>query len=110
MDPWGVNGRLIWLSVVALFGSLGADDEDLSGGVDDVGGDGLQLVDAHEAGDLGHQPFDEAEVAAGDLLDGVDRFGVVGVAGVEWLAELVLETCEIPIDKVLSMPLLLGLS
>jgi hypothetical protein len=41
-----VNGRFIWLTLVALFGSLGADDKDLSGGVDYVGGDGLQLIGA----------------------------------------------------------------
>ena len=83
-----VNGRIIWLTLVALFGSLGADDEDLPGGVDDVRGDGLKLVDAHHTGDLGHEAFDEAEVAAGDLGDRVGRFGMVGVVGVEWLAQL----------------------
>ncbi len=55
--------------MVALFGSLGADHEDLPGGVDDVGGDGLKLVDGHHTGDLSHQSFDEPKVAAGDLLD-----------------------------------------
>ena len=68
---WGVNGRIVWLTLVALFGSLGADDEDLPGGVDDVGDDRVKLVDAHDAGDLGHEAFDEAEVAAGDLFDRV---------------------------------------
>ena len=67
----GVNGRVVRLTLVALFGSLGADDEDLSGGVDDVGGDGVEVVDAHDAGNLSHEAFDEAEVAAGDLFDGV---------------------------------------
>jgi hypothetical protein len=84
--PIAVNGLTITicLTLVALFGSLGAHHEDLSSGVDDVGGDGLQLVDAHDAGDLGHEAFDEAEVAAGDLRDGVGCFGMVGVVGVEW--------------------------
>jgi hypothetical protein len=53
------------------------------------GGDGLQLVDGHHAGDLSHQPLDEPEVAADDLLDGTDGLGVIGVAGIECLAELV---------------------
>jgi hypothetical protein len=55
--------------------------------VDDFGGDGLQLVDGHHAGDLSHQPLDEPEVAAGDLLDGADGLGVIGVAGIECLAD-----------------------
>ena len=46
------------------------------------------MVDAHDAGDLSHEAFDEAEVAAGDLVDGVGCLDVVGVVGVEWLAEL----------------------
>ena len=83
MPPECVNGRIIWLTLVALFGSLTADHEDLPGGVDNVGGDGLQLVDAHDAGYLGHQAFDEAEVSAGDLSDSVDRFSMVGVGRVE---------------------------
>ena len=78
-----MNGRIIWLTLVALFGSLTADHEDLPGGVNYVWGDDLQLVDAHDAGDLGHQAFDQAEVSAGDLGDSVGRFGMVGVGGVE---------------------------
>jgi len=44
----------------------------------------LSLVDAYDAGDLGHQ----AEVAAGDPDDGADGFDVVGVAGIEQQAQL----------------------
>jgi len=38
------------------------------------------LVDLHDAGDLGHESFDESEVAAGDPDDGADGLDVVGVA------------------------------
>ena len=82
-----VNGRSSWLSLVAVFGSLGADDEDLPGGVDDFGSDALELVDGHHTGDLSHEAPDEPEVAAGDLLDGADGLGVIGVAGIECLAD-----------------------
>jgi hypothetical protein len=43
----------------ALSGSLSANDEHLAGGVADIRG----------AGDPGHEPFGEKEVAAGDLDD-----------------------------------------
>jgi hypothetical protein len=42
-----------------LSGSLSANDEHLAGGVADIRG----------AGDPGHEPFGEKEVAAGDLDD-----------------------------------------
>ena len=69
--------------------SVGADDEHLAGGVDDVGVEGVELVDLHDACDLGHESFDESEVAAGDPDDGADGLDVVGVAWVEQQAELV---------------------
>ncbi len=65
-----VNRQIICPTFARLFVLLGAHDEHLSGGVDDFGRDGLQLVDGHDAGDLGHQPFDQPEVAAGDGGDG----------------------------------------
>jgi len=57
---------------------LGADDEDFAGCFDGVRGDGVEVVDGHDAGDLVHESFDEAEVAAGDADDGDDGFGVGG--------------------------------
>ena len=38
-----------------LFGVSGADDEGFAGGFDDVDGDGVELVDAHEPGDLARE-------------------------------------------------------
>ena len=50
----GVNVRIIWLTLFELFGSLRrSDDEDLAGGVHDVRVEGVELVDVHDAGDLG---------------------------------------------------------
>ena len=40
---------------------LGADDENLSGGVDDVGTDVVEFVDIDDPGDLCHESLDEAE-------------------------------------------------
>ena len=62
---------------------LGADDEGLAGGVDDVRCDGVELVDVQDAGDLGHESFDESEVSAGDPGDGAGGLGVVRGGGVE---------------------------
>ena len=67
---------------------LGSDDEGLSGGVDDVGGDDVELVDLQDAGDLAHESFDESEVASGDAGDGVGGLGVVCGVGIERQAEL----------------------
>jgi hypothetical protein len=39
----------------------GADDEGFAGGFDDIDGDGVELVDAHEPGDLAWESFDEVE-------------------------------------------------
>jgi len=66
----------------------GADDEDFAGGFDGVWGDGVEVVDGHDASDLVHEAFDEAEVAAGDADDGDDGFGVRGSLWVVGLAEL----------------------
>jgi hypothetical protein len=52
---------------------LGADDECLAGCVDQVGGDVVEPVDVAESTDLGHDAFDEPEVAAGDAGDRVDQ-------------------------------------
>jgi len=83
-----VNRQIICATFARLFVLLGAHDEHLSGGVDDFGRDGLQLVDGHDAGDLGHQPFDQPEVAAGDGGDRVGGFGVIAVGGVVGVSEL----------------------
>jgi len=61
-----------------------ADVECFAGGVDDLGGDGVEVVDLLDALDLGEQSVDEAEVAAGDAGDGGDGDGAgppVGVVG-----------------------------
>ncbi|TIH33898.1 ArsR family transcriptional regulator [Subtercola vilae] len=69
------------------FVSLVADDEDAGCGFDDVVGDRIQLVDLEHAVDLGEEPFEETEVAAGDAFDGGDGLCVGEVVGVEGLAE-----------------------
>ncbi|MEV0296430.1 hypothetical protein [Nocardia sp. NPDC050710] len=61
----------------------------LAGGFDDVGGDGVEFVDSHDALDLGEESLQEAEVAAGDTGDGGDGLGVGEVVGVEFEAEFV---------------------
>ncbi len=88
LGRWHVNCQIIWHSFAKLFVLLGADDQHLSGGVDYLGRDGLQLVDRHDAGDLCHEPFDQPEVAAGDGGDRVGGFGVGWVGGVVGAAEL----------------------
>jgi hypothetical protein len=45
--------------------SLVADDEDAGGCFDDVVGDGFDLVDLQNAGDLGEQSLEEPKAAAG---------------------------------------------
>lgn len=57
------------------------------GGLDDVVGDGVQLVDLQDAFDLWEEAFEEAEVPAGDAGDRCDGLGVGEVVGVECLAE-----------------------
>ncbi len=41
-------------SVRIKWPGLGANDEDLAGGFDGIGGDGVEVVDGHDAGDLAH--------------------------------------------------------
>jgi hypothetical protein len=73
--------------IAALCGGVlaplgGADDQGAAGGFDDVGGDRVELVDSHDAVDLGEESLEEAEVTAGDAGDGGDGLGVgeVGVS------------------------------
>lgn len=49
--------------------SLVADDEDARVGFDDVVGDGFELVDFEDAGDLREQALQESVVAAGDAFE-----------------------------------------
>jgi hypothetical protein len=53
--------RFIWPVVVDLsvWPLLGADDQGLSCGFDDLWGDGGELVDLQDAADLAHESFDE---------------------------------------------------
>ena len=74
--------------------SVGADDEHLAGGVDDIGVERVELVDLHDAGDLGHEAFDESEVAAGDPDYGANGVGVVGVVGVLMVPDNVANQCH----------------
>ena len=50
---------------------LGADDQGLAGGGDEVWADVVEAVDVHQSADLGDQPF-EPEVASGDAHDGAN--------------------------------------
>ena len=64
-----------------------ADEECFPGGVDDLGGEYVELVEGLDAFDLGDEPVDEAEVTSGDADDGGDGCGVsdpavICVAGV----------------------------
>ena len=47
-----VTCRIKWRVLFEFWQSSGADDEHLAGGFDGVGGDGVQLVDLHDACDL----------------------------------------------------------
>ena len=75
------------VSVVAVWRLAGADDEGAAGGFDDVVGEGLQVVDLHDAFDLGEQSVDEPKVASGDAGDGGDGLGVGEVVDVQVQAE-----------------------
>ena len=57
-------------------GLRGSDDEGFASGFDDLAADGREAVDLEDAGDLGEQALDEAEVAACDASDRSDRFGI----------------------------------
>ena len=61
--------------------SLVADDEGAGGCFDDVVGDGFELVDFQYTGDLGEEPLEEAEVAAGDPFDRGDAWASVKSSG-----------------------------
>ncbi len=74
--------------VLSALGGVLADDEGAAGGLDDVAGDDGEVVDLHDAGDLGEQAVDEPEVPAGDAADGDDGLGVGEVGQVQGEAEL----------------------
>lgn len=61
---------------MATRGLARAEDEGAAGGVEDVGGDDHELVDAENAFDLLEEAVQEAEVAAGELGDPSDGLGV----------------------------------
>lgn len=61
----------------------GADDEGARGGVDDISGDGAEVVDFHDAFDLREKSADEAEISCCQARDGGDGLGVGEVVGVE---------------------------
>ena len=71
-----------------------ANDEDAGRCLDDVVGDGLELVDSENARDLREEAFQESEVPAGDSFDGGDGLGVGEVVGVESAAEAFPVTIE----------------
>jgi hypothetical protein len=58
----------------------GSDDKDFAGGVQDVDGECVELVDADDAFGLGEEADDEPEVAGGDA-DGGGEDGVGAGAG-----------------------------
>jgi hypothetical protein len=63
-----------------------ADEEGFSGGVDELWGEGVEVVDGLDAFDLGGQAVQESETACGDASDGGQGGGVrdrvvVGVLG-----------------------------
>ena len=89
--------------------SLVADDEDAGGGFDDVVGDCVELVDFEDPVDLREEPFEKAEVAAGDAFDGGDCLCVGEVVRVESLAESFPMTPENEEEFVASEgPVLVG--
>ena len=53
-----------------------ADEEGFSGGVDELWGEGVEVVDGLNAFDLGDQAIEESEVAGGDAGDGGQGGGV----------------------------------
>lgn len=55
---------------------LVTDDEDTRGGLDDIVGDGLELIDPHDSPDLGEETFEQTKVASRDSLDSDDGLGV----------------------------------
>ncbi len=76
----GRRGHGVGLRLEAV--SDDADDEGFAGGLDDFLGDGVALVDVQDALDLGDEAAGEAEVPAGDAVDGRDGFGGGVVVGI----------------------------
>ena len=74
--------------------SLIADDEDAGCGLDDVVGNGVELVDLEYPVDLGEEPLEKAEVAAGDAFDGGDRLRIGEIVRIKSLAESLPMTIE----------------
>ena len=69
--------------------SLGyADDEGAEGGLDDVVGDHVEVVDFGYSVDLGEESVERSEVAAGDSGDRGDCLVVGEVVGVEFVSEV----------------------
>jgi hypothetical protein len=62
-------------------------DEDACSSFDDVVGNGFELVDFQDAGDLWEESLQEPEIAAGDAFDRGDCLGVGEVLGVEGPAQ-----------------------
>ena len=65
----------------------GADDECAAGGFYDVFGDGVEVVDAQDAIDLGEEAVEKSEVAAGDPGDCGDGLVIGEVVGVEFFSK-----------------------
>lgn len=62
-----------------------ADEEGLSGGVDDLGGEGVEVIELLDPFDLGGEAVEQAEVASGDAGDGGQRDGARdGVSLTKW--------------------------
>jgi len=53
-----------------------ADEECFTGSVDELGSEGVEVVEGLDAGDLGDEPVDEAKVPTGDANDRRDSGGV----------------------------------
>src|SRR6478735_3188414 len=73
-----MNARLFGSDSARQMALLGADDQGLSGCGDEVGADVVEAVDVHQPADLGHQPFDESEVASGSADYWVARSSTAG--------------------------------
>lgn len=59
------------------------DDEDTRGCLDDIVGDGLELIDPHDSTDLGEEAFEQTKVASRDSFDSDDGLGVGEIVHVE---------------------------
>lgn len=56
--------------------ALVSDDEATGCDFDEVIGDGFEVVDLEDSGDVDDESYEEAEVAARDASDGVQALGV----------------------------------